>query len=285
MTWRSWLKLGLLLAPGLGLILVFIGSVVYIAIAQSFGLFSLSGESEFSLEYWSRMFERLTYNRAIGYSLYVGFASAFLAVLFAYPLAVWLRRPFPGSLTISAVLKAPLLVHGLVAAFLYVNIISYHGLVNQIMQGLGIWDGPHRLQNDSRAIGVLILQTWKNMPFALLLLVGSVSAISDDVLDAAADLGAGPFARFRRVIAPLSVSATQAALVIVFVGALADFSFQVIAGPVNKQSLSQLMVFFKGYGRWHDAAVVAVTLMGLGIAGSALLALVSRFILRGGRLS
>lgn len=282
---KRWLKIGLLLMPGLGLILIFIGSVVYIAIAQSFGYFNLSGESGFSLEYWAKMFDRLSYTRAIGYSLYIGVASAFLAVIFAYPLAIWLRRPFAGSLFISAVLKAPLLVHGLVAAFLYINIISYNGIVNQLLQALGIWDGPHRLQNDSGAVGVLILQTWKNMPFALLLLSGAVQAIGDDLLDAAADLGAGPFDRFRRVIAPLAVSATQAALVIVFVGALADFSFQVIAGPINKQSLSQLMVFFKGYGRWHDAAVIAVTLMGLGIVGSGVLALFSRFVLRGGRLS
>jgi putative spermidine/putrescine transport system permease protein len=283
-TWRSWLKIGLLLTPGLGLILIFIGSVVYIAIAQSFGYYNLAGESGFSLEYWAKMFDRATYSRAISYSLYVGTASAFLAVAFAYPLAIWLRRPFSGSLMISAILKAPLLVHGLVAAFLYINIISYHGILNQLMQWLGIWDGPHRLQNDRNAVGVLILQTWKNMPFALLLLAGAVQSISDDVMDAAADLGAGPWDRFRRVIAPLSVSATQAALVIIFIGALADFSFQVIAGPVNKQSLSQLMVFFKGYGRWNDAAVVAVTLMGLAIVGSGVLAVFSRFVMRGGRL-
>ncbi|MCJ8325289.1 MAG: ABC transporter permease [Rhizobiales bacterium] len=282
---KQWLKIGLLLAPGLGLILIFIGSVVYIAIAQSFGYYNLSGESGFSLEHWSKMFDRLSYTRAIGYSLYIGVASAFLAVAFAYPLAIWLRRPFAGSLFISAVLKAPLLVHGLVAAFLYINIISYNGILNQLMQALGFWDGPRRLQNDNGAIGVLILQTWKNMPFALLLLAGAVQAIGDDLLDAAADLGAGPFDRFRRIIAPLAVSATQAALVIIFVGALADFSFQVIAGPVNKQSLSQLMVFFKGYGRWNDAAVIAVTLMGLGITGSGILALFSRFVMRGGRLS
>lgn len=285
MTWRAWLKVALLLAPGLGLILVFIGSVVYIAIAQSFGYYNLAGDSAFSLEHWAKMLNRTSFQRAVGYSLYVGTASAFLAVMFAYPLAIWLRRPFPGSLGISAVLKAPLLVHGLVAAFLYINIISYHGIVNQLMQALGIWDQPHRLQNDSAAIGVLILQTWKNMPFALLLLAGAVQSISDDVLDAAADLGAGPFDRFRRVIVPLSVSATQAALIIIFIGALADFSFQVIAGPVNKQSLSQLMVFFKGHGRWNDAATVAVTLMGLAIVGSGVLALVSRFVMRGGRLS
>ena len=38
-------------------------------------------------------------------------------------------------------------------------------------------------------IGVIFLQLWKNMPFALLLLTGAVQGISDEVLDAARDLG------------------------------------------------------------------------------------------------
>ncbi|POF30541.1 ABC transporter permease [Roseibium marinum] len=281
MTLRKWLFVLALLTPGLGLIVAFIGVAVYIAIAQSFGLYNLSGESGFSLEFWVKMLDRKVFSRAIAYSVYIGVLSAFLSVLFAYPLAIWLRKPFPGSLTIGAMLKAPLLVHGLVAAFLFINVIAYHGVLNQLMQGLGIWDGPKRLQNDRNAIGVIVLQTWKNMPFALLLLTGAVQAISDDVLHAARDLGAGGFDRFRKVIAPLTVSAMQAALIIIFIGALADFSFQVIAGPTNRQSLAQLMVFYKSGGRWNDAAVVGVTLMGIAILGSVLLAALPRMTLRG----
>ncbi|WP_282045985.1 ABC transporter permease [Roseibium album] len=281
MTWKKWLLVLSLLTPGIGLIVAFIGVAVYIAAAQSFGYYNLAGESSFSLEFWDRMLGRKVFSRAVMYSIYIGVISAFLSVAFAYPLAIWLRKPFPGSLAIGAMLKAPLLVHGLVAAFLFINVISYHGILNQLLQGIGLWDEPHRLQNDRNAIGVLILQTWKNMPFALLLLTGAVQNISDDVLNAARDLGAGSFDRFRKVIAPLTVSAMQAALIIIFIGALADFSFQVIAGPTNRQSLSQLMVFFKDGGRWNDAAVVGVSLMVIAIAGSALLAAVSRIVMRG----
>ena len=281
MTWRKWLQVILLLMPGLGLILALIGTVVWIAIAQSFGYYNLNGDSGFSTEFWAKMLDRKLFWRSFTYSLYVGFWSAILSVALAYPLAIWLRKPCPGSMTIGALLKAPLLVHGLVAAFLFVNVIAYHGLLNQFMQWLGIWDAPRRLQNDRNAIGVLILQVWKNMPFALLLLTGAVQGISDDVLDAARDMGAGAWARFRRVIAPLSVSAMQAALVIIFIGALADFSFQVIAGPTNRQSASQLMVTMKDRGDWHSAAVVGVALMIVALVGSALLAWVSKVILRG----
>lgn len=281
MNWRKGLLVLALLTPGLGLIVGFIGVAVYIAVAQSFGFYNLSGESGFSLAFWTDMLGRKVFSRAVVYSIYIGVLSALFSVALAYPLAIWLRKPFPGSLAIGATLKAPLLVHGLVAAFLFINIIAYHGLLNQVMQALGIWDAPRRLQNDRDAIGVLILQTWKQMPFALLLLTGAVQSIPDDVLDAARDLGAGSLSRFLKVIAPLTASAMQAALIIIFIGALADFSFQVIAGPTNRQSLAQFMVFLKGGGRWNDAAVVGVSLMVIAIAGSAVLAGATRLVLRG----
>lgn len=281
MTLRRWLTVILLLLPGLGLILGLIGTVVWIAIAQSFGLYGLNGEDQFTLQYWAEVTDRRVFARSIRYSFYVGTVSAILSVALAYPLAIWLRKPFTGSMTIGAILKAPMLVHGLVAAFLFINVIAYHGILNQAMQALGLWDEPRRLQNDSNAIGVLILQVWKNMPFALLLLTGAVQGISDDVLDAARDLGAGAWDRFRKVIAPLSISAMQAAMVIIFIGAMADFSFQVIAGPTNRQSMSQLMVFFKDRGDWHSAAVVGVTLMGLAMLGASALAFLARLVMEG----
>lgn len=210
------------------------------------------------------------------YSLWVGVWSALLSVAVAYPLALWLRTPFRGSLTVSAVLKMPLLIHGIVAAFLFLNIISFHGIVNQFLVWTGIFDAPRRLQNDDGARGLLFLQVWKNMPFALLLLTGSVQAIGQDTLNAAQDLGAGAWARFRKVIAPLTVSAMQAALIIIFINALADFTFQTTIGPTNRQSLAQYMEFFRGRGRWDEAAVVGVTLMALSLVGSIVLAVLAR---------
>ncbi|WP_200832532.1 ABC transporter permease [Candidatus Halocynthiibacter alkanivorans] len=284
MTAKKWITVLALLAPGVGLIAVMIGTVIYMAVAQSLGYYSLMGESEFSFEFWDKMLGRKAYYKSVRFSIYIGFFSALFSVALAYPLAIWLRKPFNGSLLIGAVLKAPLLVPGLVAAFLFINVISYNGILNQFMQWIGFWDAPHRLQNDRNGYGILVLQTWKNMPFALLLLTGAVQSISDDVLDAARDLGAGTMARFRKIIAPLTISSMQAALVIIFIGAVADFSFQVIAGPTNRQSLAQFMVFFKDSGRWHDAAVVGVTLMAVALIGSALLAFATRIILKGGRI-
>ena len=274
----NYLKIIVLLLPGFGLILFFLGMILYVAVFQSFGLFNLSGEDNFTMQYWQKLFNRKVFYRSVNYSLYVGIISSIISVILAYPIALWLRKPFYGSILINSILKAPLLVHGLVAAFLYVNLIAYHGIINQIFIAIGAWDEPIRMQNDKNAIGVLILQVWKNLPFALLILLGSIQSIGDDVFDGARDLGANSFERLKKIIAPLTISSMQAALIIIFIGALADFSFQSIAGPTNKYSLSQLMLYYKNNGRWHEAAGVGVTIMIISFLGAIFISYLTKFI-------
>lgn len=284
MTLRWSLTIISLLVPGLGLILAMIGSVFYVAVMQSFGFFNLTGENVFSLEHWQEVLDSRSYWRALQYSAYVAVISSIASVLLAYPLAIWLRRPFRGAGIVSGMLKAPYFVPGLVAAFLFLNVVAFHGVLNQFLMWIGVTDAPIRFQNDRNAIGLLFLQIWKNLPLALILLTGAVQSISDEVLDAARDLGAGSFDRFRKVIAPLTVSAMQAALVIIFIGAAGDFAFQVTVGPTNVQSMAQYMVFLSSsFGRLNQAAAVGVSLMALALIGSLILAALSRFVLRGGK--
>ncbi|MEI8633942.1 hypothetical protein P4S72_21450 [Vibrio sp. PP-XX7] len=191
-----------LLIPGLGLILIFIVVIISMAIAQSVGYFNFSGESQFTLHFWQTSLTNPQLWRAFFYSLKVSLFSAILSVCFAYPLALWLREPFSGSHFISSLLKAPSFVHGLVAAFLYVNFISFNGFLNLIFVHSGLVQRPLRMQNDSYGVGVIILQVWKQIPYALLLLSDAVKAIGNDIIDAAQDLGAGARSRFIKVILP-----------------------------------------------------------------------------------
>lgn len=274
-----------LLLPGLGLIIASMVIVMGMAFAQSIGYFNFAGESGFSLRFWQALLADSQLWRAFWYSLRVATLSAVLSVALAYPLALWLRQPFAGSGLISALLKAPLLVHGLVAAFLYINFISFQGFLNAALVGAGVVERPLRMQNDPYGIGVVILQIWKQMPFALLLLSGAIQAIGDDIIDAARDLGANGWDRFRRVVMPLTLRSMQAALILIFIGAAGDFSFQVVAGPINVNSLSQFMLRIQEASAegWNRAAVVAVILMAASLSGSLTLAGVSQLVMRLGR--
>lgn len=285
MTASKTLRAYLLLLPGLGLIVVFTSIVIGMAISQSLGYLNFSGESGFSTRFWQSVLGDPQLWRAFWYSARVSVISAVLAVALAYPLALWLRKPFRGSSLISAVLKAPLLVHGLVAAFLFINFISFQGFFNLALVKLGIIARPMRLQNDAYGFGVIFLQIWKQMPFALLILTGAVQAIGDDILNAARDLGAGALSRFRKIVMPLTLRSLQASLILIFIGAAGDFSFQVVAGPTSVNSMAQFMLRAQESGNdgWNVAAVVAVLLMLLSLFGAIVLAGLTQLVTRLGR--
>lgn len=273
-----------LLIPGLGFVLVFIVVVISMAIAQSVGYFNFAGASKFTLKFWHEILANDQLWRSFFYSLKIAMISAILSIAFAYPLALWLRKPFSGSHFISSLLKAPLLVHGLVAAFLYVNFISFNGFLNLIFVHLGFVSRPIRMQNDTYGIGVIILQVWKQMPFALLLLSNAVQSIGDDIINAARDLGAGSWNRFIKVILPLTLRALQAALIIIFIGAIGDYSFQAVAGPTSVNSLTQFMLRMKNSSvdGWHLSATVALLLMFTALIGSLLLAFITERVVKWG---
>ncbi|WP_033568815.1 ABC transporter permease [Dickeya undicola] len=282
---RSSLMAYLMLLPGLGIIVLAMGAVLWMALSQSLGFFNFAGDSGLSLRFWQTMLTDEQLWRAFFYSARIALFSALLSVALAYPLALWLRKPFPGAVTLRALLKAPLLVPGLTAAFLFVNFISYQGFLNLAMLRLGLTERPIRMQNDASGIGVILLQVWKQMPFALLLLSGSVQAIGETLLEAARNLGAGAWVRFRRIVLPLTLRALQTSMMLIFIGAAGDFSFQSVAGPVNLNSLSQLMLRVQQSGAegWNQAAVVAVMLMLLSLVGAGLLAVATREAVNGMR--
>lgn len=268
------MKTVLLLIPGLGTIVFLMGSALYTIVTQSFGVDSEIGAS---LTYWSDTLSDPILYRSINYSLRTSILGSLGAVVLAYPIAMWLKNSIPGKTAIIGLLRAPMFVPGLVAAFLLINVISFHGILNESLLALGIIDKPMRITNDKFGWSVVMLQIWKNTPFALILLSSSINSIRSDVLDASADLGASRWANFWQVVFPLTIPALQAALILIFIGALGDFAFASIAGSRNVYSLSVLMHYTAtAYYEWEKAAVIGLVIMLLSAFSAVLLTLITR---------
>lgn len=79
---------------------------------------------------------------------------------------------------------------------------------------------------------------------------------------------------------PLTVKAMQAALILIFIGAAGDFTFQAVAGPTRENSLATPMVAYQGvnHADWNAAAAVGVTLMVLSLIGSVVFAALVQII-------
>jgi len=273
----------LLLLPGAGFILLFLAAAVGMTFLQSIGLYSLVGESHLTGEFWLSLFDRTFFDSFL-FSFKVGIASAFGTLLLAYPLALFLRRRRFGSRTIGSIIKIPLFVPALVAAFLILNVLAFHGVLNSLLLAVGIIDRPLRLLNDKFGWNVFAIQVWKNLPFQLLIISATLESIQTDIQDAARNLGANPLQVILYVVLPLSIPGILIAVVLVFILTFGDYAITKVAGPVYPSSLSVLM-YTKAFTlqQWGAAACIGMVIVVASLLFVAIYARAARAIAEMGR--
>jgi putative spermidine/putrescine transport system permease protein len=173
-----------------------------------------------------------------------------------------LRKRNFGKKLLGSLVKIPLFVPALVAAFLVMNLISYHGMVNSFLLTLGIVKEPIRMLNDEFGWGVFLIEIWKNIPFQLLIISSSLAHIQNDIEDAALNLGAGRFKVIFYITLPLSIPGILVAVVLVFIMTFGDFAITKIAGAVYPNSMSvRMFIEAMVFQEWNKAAVMGVVIM------------------------
>ena len=277
------LALFLLVLPGAGFIFLFLAAAILMTFLQSIGLYTLVGESRLTGAFWLSLLDR-TFLDSFLFSLKVGIGSAFGTLIFAYPLALFLRRQRFGARLIGSIVKVPLFVPALVAAFLILNILAFNGVLNSALMYAGIIDRPLRMLNDKFGWNVLAIQIWKNLPFQLLIIASVLQTIRTDIEDAARNLGANPFQVVLHILLPLSIPGILIAVVLVFILTFGDYAITKVAGPVYPSSLSVLM-YTKAFTLqdWGGAACIGVVIIVTSLLFVAIYARMARAIQGSGR--
>lgn len=251
-----------MLLPGVGFILIFMGSSIFLTIMQSFGLFSINGDSAFTLENWKMVLQAKESMDSLFFSLKMGLLSSIGTLLIAFPLALFLRKGGKGKGLLGSIIKIPLFIPALVAAFLILNLISYHGLVNTVLMRLKLIDEPLRMLNDDFGWGVVFIQVWKNVPFVLLILTSALASIRDDTVDAARNLGAGYWSILFRIYVPLAMPGILVSMILMFIKAFGDFPITSVAGPVYPSSVAgRMQIMATTFQEWNQSAVLGVIII------------------------
>jgi putative spermidine/putrescine transport system permease protein len=268
----------LLVLPGAGFIFLFLAVALAITTLQSVGILGFGRPSGFTWEFWVSLFDRQFLDSFL-FSAKVGIGSAFGTLLLAYPLALFLRRRRIGVRLIGTIVKIPLFVPALVAAFLILNAMAFHGVINGALMGLGLIDKPLRMLNDKFGWGVLAIQVWKNLPFQLLIIASVLATIRTDIEDAARNLGAGPWQVLRHIILPLSMPGILIAVALVFIMTFGDFAITRIAGPIYPSSLAVLMhTRALTLNEWNVAACIGMVIIVASLVFVALYARMARLL-------
>jgi molybdate transport system permease protein len=159
-----------------------------------------------------------------------------LLLIIATPVAWWLSRTHCRyKQIINAVIALPLVLPPSVLGFYLLILMGPKGTIGSITQQLGLGTLPFTFG------GLVAASMLYSLPFVLQPLQNAFAEITAPVLEAAATLRAGPFARFLHVVLPLSKNGIMTASVLGFAHTVGEFGVVLMVGgniPGRTQVLS-----------------------------------------------
>jgi spermidine/putrescine transport system permease protein len=127
----------------------------------------------------------------------------------------------------------------LVKNYAWIVLLRQEGLVNSLLLRLGLIAEPLPLLFNEGAVLVGLVHTF--LPFMVLPLYTSLEKLDPTLLDAARDLGAGPWARFRTVILPQCMPGAAAGAILVFIPTLGSFVTPDLLGGARGMMVGNLI--------------------------------------------
>lgn len=271
------LRLGLFgLAAGVPLLLV-VAPIASFLVLSFFRVQDNQIVYEAGLTNYVAFFSNFTYWGTFCGTLWLCAEVMAICLAVAYPVAwfIWRRAdPFRYFLLLLTVL--PLFMSYIVKLYTLRTVLGINGLLNQSLVGLGILERPSLLfLFNQRA--VLLTMVVLYLPFAILPIFLTLEKVPRNLLEASSDLGASPWATFRRVVFPLALPGTVAGGLFTFVLALGDFVTPQMVGGTTGFTFGR--VIWSQFGlafNWPFGAAMGMVLLTVSITVIVLAGLVLR---------
>lgn len=196
------------------------------------------------------------------------FSSLILGLILGKFGALLLLRPFPGRRIVRALIILPWAVPvALVAVAWEWMFDSIYSVINWTAVALGLisraqapnWLGePHLAM-----LCIIIVQAWRFFPFAIVIFLAGMTAVPQDVLDAATVDGAGFWRRNYQIIIPMIAPIVTIGLIFGVVLTFTDLSVVYLltnGGPVNATQVLGNLGFLVGITDGDVAHGAAISL-------------------------
>ena len=139
-----------------------------------------------------------------------------MCLAISYPLAFFIAKVAkPHNVpTLFAILLIPLWVSEILRSFAWFIVLSYHGPLNALIEGIGLVNGPVRWISGFN--GVLIGLVYTYILFMLFPIYNAIQALDSNQIEAAEDLGAPAWKIHWRIVIPHSKPGIASGCVMVF---------------------------------------------------------------------
>lgn len=252
-----------LVAPGLAFLAVFflypVASLLFLSVTDPEG-------GGWSLRSFARIASTDVYLRVLGITFRVAGSTAVLSLLIGYPLAYWIAS-LSEAVRNRALLfvVVPFWTSYLVKTFAWMLILGRNGVINNLLMGAHVVDGPlPLLQNE---FGVMVGMVHSMVPLAVITMLPVLTSIDRRLVSAAQTLGASPSHAFWMVYFKLSLPGVTAAGLLVFISSLGFFIVPAFLGGPQQTMLAQLIITqISELLNWSFAGALAVMMLATALA-------------------
>jgi multiple sugar transport system permease protein len=234
-------------APAILYVLLLVGVPLLLSMYYSVSAYTIYNPSWrfVGLANFAQIVENPDFLRTLGNTFIFTFGSQFLGLILGKFGALLLLRPFPGRKIVRALIILPWAVPIALATVAWQWMFdSLYSVVNWTMIALGVIDrsdAPNWLGNPHLAmLCVIVVNAWRFFPFAIVIFLAGITAVPQDVIDAATVDGAGFWRRNYQIIVPMILPIVTIGLIFGIVFTFTDLSIvflMTMGGPVGATSV------------------------------------------------
>jgi putrescine transport system permease protein len=199
------------------------------------------------------------YTSSYLYSVKVAAISTLCCLLVGYPMAYAIARSTPTLRNIWLMLIIlPFWTSFLLRVYAWVGLLKTDGLINQALGVFGL--GPFTMMYTDFAVYIGIVYSY--LPFMILPLYSNLEKHDLTLLEASADLGAGPVTSFLRITLPLSFPGIVAGSLLVFIPAVGEYVIPSLLGRSDQLMIGRVLSdeFFANRD-WPVASAVSIAML------------------------
>jgi multiple sugar transport system permease protein len=237
----------LFIAPAILYVFLLVGVPFVLAVYYSVSAYTIYDPSWrfVGLANFAQIVRNPVFLETLGNTFLFTFGSQFLGLVLGKFGALLLLRPFPGRRIVRALIILPWVVPIALATVAWQWMFdSLYSVINWTLIALGILtrsDAPNWLGSPHLAmLCVIIVNAWRFFPFAIVIFLAGITAVPQDVIDAATVDGAGFWRRNFQIILPMILPIVTVGLIFGIVFTFTDLSIVYLltsGGPVNATSV------------------------------------------------
>jgi multiple sugar transport system permease protein len=279
----------ILVAPAILYVLLLVGVPFLMAVYYSVSAYTIYDPSWrfVGLANIEDLIENPVFRETLYNTFIFTFGSQMLGLILGKFGALVLLRPFPGRKLVRAMVILPWAVPIALATVAWQWMFdSLYSVINWTLIALGLIDrsqAPNWLGNpDLAMLSVIVVNAWRFFPFAIVIFLAGITAVPQDVIDAATVDGAGFWRRNYQIIMPMILPIVAIGLVFGIVFTFTDLSIvflMTMGGPIGATSVLGFAGFQTGIVSGDVAHGAAISLFMLPVLLVVVVAML-RFIRR-----